>query len=138
MHQIKTSIRHIPADELPTTTPVDGEPRPMTDQELLNAGIQRITGDFYSCIHQEETDDDGNWQPKKGQVMPGTVLSEGTLVQRYANLSDDVKAQILQADVVNPESESPDVQRIAMADVTDDHVVQTSDVIPHSWAGEPR
>ena len=52
----------------------------MNDQELLNTGIQHLSGDYYSCIHQEERDDDTlQWSPKEGQSLPGTVVSEGFL-----------------------------------------------------------
>lgn len=101
MHKIVTSIRRIAPAELPTITPIGEATRPMNDQELLNAGIQHLSGDYYSCIHQEERDDDTlQWSPKEGQSLPGTVVTEGFLQQRHAELPDDVKGQILRASVI--------------------------------------
>lgn len=101
MHQVKTSIRQILPADLPTITPIGEATRPMNDQELLNMGIARISGDFYSCIHQEERDPDTlEWRPKEGQSLPGTVISEGVLTDRHAKLPADIRSKVMRASVI--------------------------------------
>jgi hypothetical protein len=101
MHQIKTSIRQIASADLPTVTPIGEATRPMNDQELLNAGIQHISGDLYSCIHQEERDPETlAWAPKDGRSLPGTVVSEGFLQERHDKLPAGVRSQVMRARVI--------------------------------------
>ena len=101
MHRIVTSIKKILPAELPTITPIGESPRPMNDQDLLNMGIQHISGDYYSCIHQEERDEETlTWRPKEGQSLPGTVVSEGFLQERHDKLPPDVRSQIMKASVI--------------------------------------
>jgi hypothetical protein len=115
MHKIVTSIRQIAPTDLPTVTPIGEATRPMNDAELLNMGIQHLSGDYYSCIHQEERDDDTlQWAPKEGQSLPGTVVTEGFLQQRHAELPDDVKGLVMQARVIR--STTPAVSAKAAAD----------------------
>jgi hypothetical protein len=190
MHKIVTSIRQIAPADLPTVTPIGEATRPMNEQELLNAGIQRLTGDYYSCIHQEERDDDTlQWSPKEGQSLPGTVVTEGFLEQRHDKLPADVRAKVMKAsvirstlgnaddlvsavlldaasaaekavgmiegapliDVADPEMLLGEAQRqlsipdsgftretVAMADMAAGDVIEAENLIPHSWAGEPK
>jgi hypothetical protein len=107
MHQVKTSYRRIPPTDLPTVTPIGEAARPMNDQELLNAGIVHISGDIYSCIHQEERDEDTlEWRPKDGQSLPGTVITEGVLADRHAKLPSDVRSQVMRAQIIRSKTGS--------------------------------
>ena len=190
MHQIKTSIRQIAPADLPRVTPIGETTRPMNDAELLNMGIQHLSGDYYSCIHQEERDDDTlQWSPKEGQALPGTVVSEGLLQERHDKLPADVRAKVMKAsvirstlgnaddlvsavlleaasaaekvvglvegapliDVADPETLLGEAQRqlsipdsgftretVAMDDMAAGDVIEAQNLIPHSWAGEPK
>lgn len=154
MHQVKTSIRRILPAELPTVTPIDEAPRTMNDQELLNAGLQRISGDIFSCIYQEERDEETfEWRPRFGQSLPGTVIAEGLLLERHAKLPADVRAEVMRSVVRRVVDDIPpdlpegslavsevvvDVITLPMSEVRDTDVVDETALIPHSWAGEPR
>lgn len=104
MHKIIPSVRRISTPELPTVTPIGEAARTANDQELLNMGISHIGGDLYSCIHQEQTDDDGNWHPV--QVHPGVEVSAGSLKDRYAALPAADKAKVMRAVVTRPLSQA--------------------------------
>lgn len=99
MHRIIPSIRRIQTTDLPTVTPVGEPTRPATDQELLNLGIAHIGGDLYSCIHQEQTNEAGEWF-KISEPHPGVEVSSGSVKDRYAALHPDDKALVLHAAVV--------------------------------------
>lgn len=191
MHRINTSIRRIAAADLPTITPIGEPTRPMNAQELLNTGIQHLSGDFYSCISQDERDDETlEWRPKDGQALPGAVVTQGVLQERYAKLPADVKGKILRASVIRSSLGNADdlasavliqaaeaaeaavgpvrdgeplidvadarlvlseAQRqlgiegsgfsrtaVQMDAVAVGDVIEAEDIIPHSWAGEPK
>ena len=190
MHKISTSVREIKPAELPTVRDMDGTVRPATDQDLLNMGIQHLSADYYSCIHQEERDPETlTWAPKEGQSLPGTVISEGLLQERHDKLPADVRAKVMKAsvirstlgnaddlvsavlldaaaaadkavgmvegapliDVAAPELLLLKAQRqvsipdssftretVAMDDMAAGDVIEAENLIPHSWAGEPK
>jgi hypothetical protein len=100
MHRIVTSIRQIDPAEIAG----------LSDQQLLDRGMHPLGQDHYSCVHQEEMDADGNWRPKEGQQLPGTIVTEGTLEERHKRLPGHLKAKIMKPGGVHP----------------------------HSWAGEPK
>ena len=110
----------------------------MNEQELLNHGLVALGNDYYSAIHQEIRDEETLiWKPLVEH--PGTVISEGFLEQRHAKLPGDVKAKIMVAHVERTDKKGKkSVDRVRMADVQPGDTVIASDVIPHSWAGEPK
>lgn len=190
MHRVVTSIKKILPNELPAVTPIGEATRPMNDQELLSAGIQHLSGDYYSCIEQHVRDDETlTWAPKEGQALPGTVVSEGLLQERHDKLPADVRAKVMKAsvirstlgnaddlvsavlleaasaaekavgmiegapliDVADPEMLLGEAQRqlstpdssftretVAMDDMAAGDVIEAENLIPHSWAGEPK
>jgi hypothetical protein len=100
MHHIKTQIREIKPDELPTVRDRDGAVRQANKQELLDLGYERVgESNFFSSIHQERTDADGNWKVHEGHERHGRLITEGILPDRHKRLPADVRRQILHAHV---------------------------------------
>ncbi len=140
MHKIVTSIRQIAPADLPTVTPIGEAMRVMNDQELLNLGIVPLSNDFYSCIAQHTRDEETlEWKPIEGQDHPGTVITEGFLQDRHDKLPPEIRSKIMVAHVERTDKKGKkSVERVKMADVQLGDTVIASDVIPHSWAGEPK
>jgi hypothetical protein len=116
VHKVSYSIRRIVPGELPTARELDGTPRPMTTEELLNAGIQHLEGELYSCVDQYRRDPDTLAWSAEGPESPGEVITEGPLRDRHARLPADVRAQVLRAQVIR--SADPEAPARALVETT--------------------
>lgn len=128
MHKVTSTIRRITAAEIPSTDP----------QALLNMGIVPLGNGYYSCREQENDIPTGKMEPVV--VIPGTVLSEGSVQSRHDKLPAQVKMDLWRAKVRKTTGTGKN-KRIEIVEVDASEVQPTDDVISagtvrHRWAGE--
>lgn len=139
VHQIIYSLRIVAPADWPTVRNLDGTTRPATDQDLLNMGMKYLNDDadgnhLFDCVEQTRRDPDTLEWSTHGPALPGTVLSQGSLLTRHAVLKAPKKDAVLRARVVREK----DRLTIPKKDVEVTDTVEATDLIPHSWHGERR
>lgn len=120
MHRIQYGYRRIDPDQLPTVRDFEtGDPRAMSDGELLNIGLHRIDGDLFAfCVQErrELVDGDRIWKPA-GSPLPGTVVSVGDVRERHERLPAEVRARIMRAHVYRATDRRNTARALADAEV---------------------
>lgn len=124
-HAIHCVTRRLTVDQLPTV--LDAETRAprtaVTDQELLDNGIKRTAApDVYDCCEQYRGPHTEALEPF-GFVGGGELLSHGP--DRFNQLPDDIKAQVLQAQIIR--APAPGAIALATASLAD----QTAAIAEH-------
>lgn len=133
MHTITTTIRRIPASDLPTVTELDGTERPASTQDLLNLGLVPLGGDLYESLTQARRDDDSlTWT---GDTHPGTAITEGAHSQRYARLPAEHVPVVLHALVIR--ADDPAVNAAALAEANVAYVAEQLAVAVGDVNGAP-
>lgn len=131
MHMVIRTIRRIAATDLPRVRDIDGTERAATEQELLNMGMAAVGADLYSCTEQKVghliTDaatgrTRREYRPHPDCRIPAnsTVVSSGTPAERFRGLPDDVRPDVLRAEVIRAtKADEPSAQAQAEAVLTE-------------------
>ena len=121
MHRIHHTLRRIVDADLPKIRDAEtGELRQATDDELLNAGLVPVGAGIYSCVEQVRRDPETEEWSSFGHAPVGELLAHGE--QRFSQLPDAVKADVLHADVIraaDPEGNAVLITMSAIAEQTE-------------------
>lgn len=105
MHRTTYTIRRISDEQLPMIPTMDGTPSHRADVgELAHMGIHHLHDDIYSVVQIDNrvidrTTGEIAWVPRV-EDLPGDVLTEGLVGDRFAALPADVKSHVMRVRVL--------------------------------------